>query len=275
MLPYLVLLVLAPLTLAGMAAQGLLLLVGSPGAKRLPVLYHRLVCRLLGLRITVEGRLGVQRPLLIAANHVSWMDIPVLSSLGPLSFIAKSEVAGWPVFGWLAKLQRSIFVDRARRQSTGTVNEEIARRLAQGDIIVLFAEGTSSDGNRVLPFRSALLGAAGQAAAAAGPVYVQPLSIAYTRLHGLPMGRVWRPRVAWYGDMDLAPHLWGVLKSGAVDVTVTLGEPIPFAASADRKRVTRDAENFVRAATVGALLGRPALAPHTAKGPLFSRPESG
>ena len=85
---------------------------------------------------------------------------------------------------------------------------------------------------------------------------MQPLSLAYTRLWGLPMGRLWRPRVAWYGDMDLASHLWGVLKRGPIDVTVTLGEPIAVPASADRKAVTRQAERAVRGAALAALLGR-------------------
>ena len=254
MRPLLILLVLAPVTLVGMVVQGVLLLIGSRSARTLPVRYHRFLCWLLGIRVTVEGALAPERPLLITANHVSWLDICVLSTIGPVSFIAKSEIAGWPIFGWLAKLQRSVFVDRARRQSTKDVAQSIAGRLAAGDVMVLFAEGTSSDGNRVLPFRTALLGAA--AHVASGTVWVQPLSLAYTRLWGLPMGRLWRPRVAWYGDMELASHLWGVLRRGPVDVTVTLGEPIEVPASADRKKVTREAERAVRGATLAALQGR-------------------
>jgi lyso-ornithine lipid O-acyltransferase len=257
MRPFLLLLILVPTTLAGMALQAILLLSRAPQTRTLPVRYHRFLCRILGIRVVVKGALAAERPLFVAANHISWLDIPVLSSIGPVSFIAKSEVAGWPFFGWLAKLQRSIFVDRSRRHATSEANEEIAKRLAEGDVIVLFAEGTSSDGNRVLPFRTALLGAARDAAGAgAGRVYIQPISVAYTRLWGLPMGRLWRPRVAWYGDMRLAPHLWGVLKQSAIDVTVTLGPPIAFDAADDRKRVARSAETFVRRATISALTGR-------------------
>ena len=113
-----------------------------------------------GLRIEVNGRLARDAPVLVLANHVSWLDISVIGSLGPLSFVAKSEVERWPVVGLFARLQRTVFIDRARRAHTAEVNATVARRLAGGDIIVLFPEGTSSDGNRVLPFRSSLVGAA-------------------------------------------------------------------------------------------------------------------
>jgi len=83
----------------------------------------------------------------------------VVSALVPVVFVAKSEVAGWPLFGWLAKLQRTIFINRQARHQTGAATREIAGRLLGGDAVVLFAEGTSSDGGRVLPFRSSLVGA--------------------------------------------------------------------------------------------------------------------
>jgi 1-acyl-sn-glycerol-3-phosphate acyltransferase len=101
------------------------------------------------------------RPLLIVANHSSWLDISIITSLAPVVFVAKAEIARWPFFGLLAKLQRSIFVERDRRHKTGAVTSEIAQRLAEGDPVLLFGEGTAGDGNRVLPFRTALIGAAG------------------------------------------------------------------------------------------------------------------
>ena len=125
-------------------------------------------------------------------------------------FVAKKEVAGWPIFGWLAKLQRTVFIDRERRHRTGAATQEIAERLIGGDAVVLFAEGTSSDGNRVLPFRSALIGAVHHAIGSSTHherVTVQPLSLAYVDLNGLPLGRAFRSRVAWYGDADLISHL--------------------------------------------------------------------
>ncbi|MGZ8324633.1 MAG: lysophospholipid acyltransferase family protein, partial [Rhodoplanes sp.] len=152
-----------------------------PMQRRIPMVFHRLVCALLGVRVTVIGAPSPQRPLLIVSNHVSWIDISVITALAPVVFVAKREVASWPLFGLFAKLQRSVFVDRTRRHKTPEVNTEIARRLADGDPVVLFGEGTSSDGNRVLPFRTALIGAARDALAEGAHldrILIQPLSIA-------------------------------------------------------------------------------------------------
>jgi 1-acyl-sn-glycerol-3-phosphate acyltransferase len=248
---------LVPASLLGMAAQGVLLLLRAPAARRLPILYHRLVCALLGVRRTVIGRPASARPLLVVANHISWLDIPVIGAEAPVSFVARHEVAGWPVIGWFAKLQRSVFVNRTRRTDTARVNAEIAGRLRAGDAIVLFAEGTSSDGSRVLPFRSSILGAAREALReGAGTVWVQPLAIVYTHSHGLPLDRRLRPRIAWYGAMDLGPHLWGLLKSGRIDVTLVWGEPVGFGPGAERKAVTQGLEGAVRRAAAAVLRGR-------------------
>ncbi|WP_420412539.1 lysophospholipid acyltransferase family protein [Roseibium sp.] len=230
-----------------------------PIQKNLPHIWHKIATSLVGIRIHQQGAPAPDRPLLIAANHASWVDITVVGSLMPLSFIAKSEVSGWPVFGLFAKLQRTVFVNRTRRTETAAVADTIAVRMAEGDAMVLFAEGTSNDGNCVLPFRSALLGAATRAAGGdqeAG-VWVQPLSIAYQGLFGMPMGRVHRPHVAWYGDMELAGHLWGIFKHGALDVAVYWGEPVRVEAATDRKTLTRHLEREVRALTMAALRQKP------------------
>src|ERR1700693_2641104 len=174
--------------LVGVPLQWLSLKLGLPLRRLVPLWFHRIVLALLGVKVTIRGVPAAQRPLLFVSNHGPWLDIPVLSSITPLVFVAKSEIAGWPLFGLFAKLQRSVFVDRARRHLTAEVNRDIASRLAGGDPVVLFGEGTSSDGNQVLPFRSALFGAARDALAEAehcGRVLIQPLSVAYTRLHGL------------------------------------------------------------------------------------------
>jgi len=220
----------------------------GPLARRLPVGLHRLFLRLFGLRVAVRGSPPQGGPALVLANHVSWLDIPVLASLQPLSFVAKSEVAGWPVIGLFARLQRCVFLDRARRRATVQANAAIARRLARGEVIVLFPEGTSSDGNRVLPFRSSLVGAARAALAKPSPerVVLQPLAVVYHRRNGLPVTRRERPAIAWYGDMDLVPHLAAFVRGGPLDAVVVWGEPIPFDAGSDRKRVSAEAEAAVR-----------------------------
>lgn len=242
--------------------QALFVRLGFSGQRTLPVRFHRYLLRVLGVKVTLVGAPATERPLLIVSNHVSWLDIVVIGSLMPLSFIAKSDIAGWPLFGTLARLQRSIFVDRERRAHTAKVNEQIAARLVDGDALVLFGEGTTSDGGRVLPFRSALLGAAraligeGQSGAQAGGMRVQGMTIAYTKIQGLPMGRADRPLIAWYGDMNLAGHLVGVLAAGAIDVTVSFTPPYAVTPQTDRKVLARDLETAVRGASVTALTGR-------------------
>ena len=211
--------------------------------------FHRAAVGWLNIRVTVKGRPTTARPLLIASNHASWVDIFILSSVMPVSFIAKSDVAGWPLAGTLARLQRSVFVERRQRAKVRDQAQAIADRLAAGDAIVLFAEGTTSDGNRVLPFRSSLFGAvhAAIAGSPADAVSVQPVAIAYCRLEGIPLGRADRPLLAWIGDEDLAPHFKRLIGAGGFDVTVRFGEPIAFDAGTDRKRVASAAEAAVRA----------------------------
>jgi 1-acyl-sn-glycerol-3-phosphate acyltransferase len=247
------------LTLALLPFQWIAVRMKWPMRRRIPTFYHSLVCRILGVRIKTLGRQANEKPLLIVANHTSWLDISVITAIAPVVFVAKREVATWPVFGLLAKLQRSVFVDRTRRHRTAEVNSEIARRLADGDPVLLFGEGTSSDGNRVLAFRTALIGSARDAIAEAEHVkrvWIQPLSIAYTAMLGLPLGRESRCCVAWYGGMSLLPHLRQLVARGAIDVVVSWGDPVAYDASSDRKAVARLLEDTVRAITVAALRGR-------------------
>ncbi|KXF79061.1 acyl-phosphate glycerol 3-phosphate acyltransferase [Paramesorhizobium deserti] len=248
----------AALILAVVPFQYLFLKTGSALKDRLPRFFHRILARLLGFRVHVHGKMTRDRPLLLASNHISWSDIVVLSTVGDVSFIAKTQVRDWPFFGSLAVLQRSVFVERERRGKTGKQASEIATRLAAGDVMVLFAEGTTSDGNRVLPFKSSLFGAASAAIREAGveTVTVQPVAIAYTRLHGMPMGRYLRPVASWPGDVELLPHLKGILKEGAIDVDIRFGEPVVIRSDSDRKALARTMEKRVRAMLQTSLMGR-------------------
>jgi 1-acyl-sn-glycerol-3-phosphate acyltransferase len=242
------------------AVLAVLALLRLPGRGKVSILYSRAVCALLGVHITVLGTPPQHHAVLILANHVSWLDILVMTATVPVIFVAKAEVARWPLIGWVARARGTVFVERERRRQTPKANAEIARHLAEGQSIVLFAEGTSSDGNRVLPFRSALVGALREALAqveAGKRIAVQPLSVGYTRLRGLPMGRQHRPIVAWYGERDLVPHLKEFLRRGPVDVTLSWGEPVAHDGVADRKAVVRALEGVVRALTAAALRGRP------------------
>lgn len=254
------------LTLPLMPVQALLLRVSPQAARRFPNWYHRQVCRVLGIRLHIEGAVASDAPVLLVSNHTSWLDIPVLSAVAPVSFVAKKEVGSWPFVSSLARLQRTVFVDRTRRQAAGETASEIMDRLKLGDAIVLFAEGTSSDGNRVLPFKSSLFAAVkpsratqqrdGAAADSAEPL-VQTVAIVYTHLHGVPLGRSDRPRVGWYGDMEMQTHAWRLLASGPLSVTIRISPPVPLGEYGDRKTLAVSSERAVREAVHRILRHRP------------------
>lgn len=247
------------ITLPLIPVQALLLKVAPSWARRLPHWYHRQVCKLFGIKVRVTGAVDQARPVLLISNHTSWLDIPVLSSIVPVSFIAKKEVGSWPFVSWLARLQRSVFVDREKRSDVSRTTNAILDRLSAGDCIVLFAEGTSSDGNRVLDFRTSLFAAAKppeKFQRDAGPVVsVQTAAIVYRRLHGVPLGRSGRKRLSWYGDMDMLSHGWWTLQAGPIDVDVVISAPQPLENFKDRKELARRTEDMVRAHVMKMLRG--------------------
>ncbi len=302
------------LTLPLMPLQWLLIKSGSRAQRALPHWYHKQVCRLLGVRLHVHGSIRDDQAVLVVSNHVTWLDIPVLSAAAPVSFVAKKEVADWPLAGSLARLQRTVFVDRGSRSSVGKTSNEMASRLHAGDHVVLFAEGTSSDGNKVLPFKTSLFAAAkpprrkptrtdndsnsnggesrtgsktsagagnnagsnntingaaretsgsgpalgaGAAANTAHPtVYVQTAALAYVARHGLPLGRLGRQDVAWYGDEEMTSHAWTLLKNGPIDVHLIIGAPVPLDDFKDRKTLAQYTELQIRDGVVTLLRGR-------------------
>ncbi len=227
---------------------------GLPLARRLPGFYHRNCCRILGFELRVTGTLSTVRPTLFVCNHTSYVDVEVLGALIEGSFVAKSEVASWPFFGMLARLQRTVFVDR-RISSTATQRDDIGRRLEANDNLILFPEGTSADGTRVLPFKSALLAVA-ERRVRHQPVQVQPVSIAYTRLDGIPMGRTLRPFVAWYGDMGMLAHCWAMLGLGTVTVDVVFHPTVTIAALGSRKALAEHCQQIVAAGVAASNAGR-------------------
>lgn len=227
----------------------------------IPRLFHRLTCRCLGVRRRVRGTPPPKGGAgLIVSNHVSWLDISVLGAERPVCFVAKSEVAAWPVIGFLSKLQRTVFIDRSRRAATADVAAQMGARLSDGEAVVLFAEGTTGDGTRILPLRSSLLGAAHEALGKGdtdADIAVYPLTISYTGFHGMAGGRVERAALAWYGDTELAPHLRAVLRAGAIDVELAWGEPIAMGRATSRKEATRRAQESIRKARQETVSGRP------------------
>jgi len=243
------------LTLPLMPLQAAFVLTRSPLRRRLPRFYHGLVIRLMGFHLRVSGEPSRLRPTLFVANHVSFIDIEVFGALVEGCFISKADVARWPLFGWLAKLQRTVFVDR-RVSSTHNQRSAIRDRLDEDDNLILFPEGTTGDGNRALPFKSALFSVADYQGAH-GPLPVQPVSIAYTRLDGIPLGRSWRPFFAWYGDMEFIPHLWTMLGLGRVEVEVTFHPAVTLPQFGSRKALAEHCYREVAAGVASAVAGRP------------------
>ncbi len=226
---------------------------------RIPRLWHRVACWCLGIHVRVHGEIERRRPLMLAANHASWQDILVMGSVADVVFIAKTEVKGWPVFGTLARWQETVFVTREEKRRSGEQANEIGTRMAAGEVVVLFPEGTTSDGNRLLEIKSSLFGAAAAAvpASGSGVVHIQPVAIAYTGIHGVAMGRYHRPISGWPGDVELLPHLKDLLKVGAIEVDVTFGETLDYTAASNRKLVAADVARSIRRHLLASLRGRP------------------
>ena len=241
-------------TLVLMPLQALFLLLHSTMAERMPRWYHAVCCRIFGFEVVVLGRISAERPTLFVSNHLSYLDITVISALAPVSFVAKREVAAWPFFGWLAKLQQTVFVGRDRKNVRGE-RDHIGAALGAGRNLVLFPEATSFDGTRIKPFKSSLLAVA-ELAPGGTPLAVQPMTITYTRVDGMPMGRNMRPFFAWYGAMELVDHLWTALGIGRTTIVVEFHESVTFARFGSRKALTQHCETVIGRALAEINAGR-------------------
>ncbi len=193
----------------------------------------RRALRVLGVRVTTTGR--APRGAVVAGNHLGYLDILVLGALAPCVFVAKREVRAWPIFGWFARRAGTRFIDRTRRADVVRVAAEFAPVIAAGENLVLFLEGTSTDGRAVLPFRPSLLEPVVGAGWPAVPV---ALGYAVPALHSAER------EVCWWGDMTLAPHLFGLAGLPRVNATVAWGEPI--ALTSDRKELAARLHAAVR-----------------------------
>lgn len=210
----------------------------TPRAKpRLPRRFFAMLSRMMGIDVEVIGTPAHGESVLFIANHWSWVDIPVLGSRLLASFVAKHEVSEMPVVGPLAELQRTIYVRREHRHRAGAQRDEIAQRLIDGDSVVLFPEGTSGWGGKVLPFKSTLFGVTDTPGLE--QLLIQPVTIAYTHLNGFPLLRMQRYRIAWVGDIDFGPHAWGFLGLGRVRAQLIFHPPVRRSDFASRKDLAR------------------------------------
>jgi 1-acyl-sn-glycerol-3-phosphate acyltransferase len=215
-----------------------------PLQHKIQTLFCRTMRRVIGIEVSAQGGLPAAAPRFVVANHVSWTDIIAISSLYPLVFLAKAEVAGWPVLGFLARLQGTIFVDRANRRAVPEVNAALARELRAGRDVVVFAEGTSTNGTATPKFNAshfAMLHDLAQNRAVA----VVPTAFAYfPREESDEDSKDFD--VGWYGDMSFVPHLWGLMRRGGARCRIIFGEPIDPAAYPDRKALAEASQSSVR-----------------------------
>lgn len=220
--------------------------------------YWRNVCRILGLDLRIFGKLETQnnqlgttkRPIIYIVNHTSWLDIPVLGGLLPGAFVAKEEIGSWPVISTLCRLGRVLFVSR-QRQSTIKEQQTMEKRLEEGGNLILFPEGTSTEGSHLAPFLSSFF-------VLAKPInknitypipIIQPISVVYDRLGMLPVNRLRRPIYSWYGDMELTPHLWDFCKWSDMRASIIYHEPLYPEDFKNRKQLSQKAWDIIATGT--------------------------
>ncbi len=197
----------------------------------------RYIC---GIRLKVEGDVSKLRPLMLVANHSSYLDIFVLGGLVPLSFTPKKEIRSWPIIGFCCVLADCIFIER-KAADMQRVQAEMAKRLSTGKVIGLFPEGTTGDGYNLKKFKSGFLSLAENF-----DLPLQPVSIAYTHIGNTPLNAENRSLVAWIDDATLVGHLMRLMSFSCIRVTVTVHDVEKMSDFADRKELAAKAEEVIR-----------------------------
>lgn len=224
----------------------------GPSAYILPRLWHRMICRVFGIQVEVIGTPHITGQTIFVGNHMSYLDIPVIGSVLKTSFVSKREVAHWPVFGYLAKLQQTGFIDRSR---SAAKNEQsaIGGMIAQGKNLVIFPEGTSTDGRAVLPFKSSLFSL--MLSGENPGLSLQPFTVVMSLVDGQPPAtQDLRDIYAWHRDMDteLPVHLWRFARSKGAVIKLFFHQPIDAAAHTDRKLLAKICHEHVAAGLASA-----------------------
>lgn len=203
--------------------------------------WSRVLMVFCGVSLRVAGRPVYEGPVMWVANHVSWVDIFVLNTVRPVAFIAKSEIRGWPVIGWLVAGAGTLFIERGRRHAVRAVGHEMKRRFERGDVVGLFPEGTTSDGLDVAPFHSSLF----EAAIRAG-VDIQPVALVFYH-QGIRSSRA-----AFVGEQTLLQNVWFLLttRGQRVDLVFQPALGNGFCLEAGRAPVANLAQRQIRDAVI-------------------------
>ena len=203
--------------------------------EKIPRAFHRGLCRIFGIRVEHHGQLARHRPMLYVGNHISYLDIFVLGGVIPGYFIAKSDVADWPVLGSLARLQNTLFFERNSKRAAEQI-EIMREHLRSGGNLILFPEGTSTYGTSVEPFKSSLFKAAEMDDT---QVLIQPFTVSYTHCNGEPMSAEYRDYFAWYDVTPFAGHFLNALGAPTVRAQISYAEPVSVTDFASRKECAR------------------------------------
>ena len=226
-----------------------------PGSDKLPLLFHKAILKIIGVRVRVSGPLPAPGTLIVS-NHVSWLDICIIGSVLPVNFVAKADISGWPILGFLAKLQKTLFIKRDRRSDTANQRNAMQERLLEGGRLLLFPEGTTGDGTIVFPFKSSLFAAA-EVPENDNLIPIQPLSLAFAELSGIPMSRRIRIKYAWIGDIGLLSNMLYILRSYSFTINLIFHEPTNLVEAGGRKKLAvsahRQVQNGVANTTVGSI----------------------
>lgn len=236
---------------AALVPVQLLVMLFSRGkaAFRITQLWHRGVCLVLGLRVRVVGLPVHAQQAVYVSNHVSHFDIPVIGSVLRAAFVAKAEMAKWPVAAFMARLQQTVFISRESRDGP-KVAQRIAAEISAGRSLLLFPEGTTSDGSTVAPFKSTLFAILFPPTPA--PWLVQPFTLVVLATDGKPVrDQAGRDVYAYYGDMHAGRHAWAFLRSRGAIVQLVFHEPIRSSEELDRKSLAALAHRVVRSGLPG------------------------
>ena len=207
----------------------------------LPIIFHKLLLWLFSVKIEIDGNIErAKKCNFFVSNHLSYLDIPILGSNFPIRFVAKSEVASWPIFGFLAKLARTIFIYR-NKFDTLSQKDKIKNILLLKEKILIFPEGTTSDGNRVFDFKSSSFSAVEKE-----NFMIQPITLIYAELNGIPINRWLKPLIAWYGDMEFQPHLSALVNLRSIKVKLIFSEPVNSQLFSNRKELSHYLEKTIK-----------------------------
>lgn len=226
--------------------QGLVLLITKgPASYIIPRWWHKAVSMVFGIRYEIVGTPNQNHQTLYMSNHLSYLDISMIGGILNCSFVAKSEVAGWSLFGFLSKLQQTAFIQRKASEAR-SVKSQLQNRIAAGESLIIFPEGTSTSGFEVLPFKSSLFSLA--MSEEAKDVYVQPMTISLLEVDGhKPRSKDEQNIYAWplEMEMELHEHLWRFAKTKGAKLRIVFHEPLKASDFENRKVLAKTCHDNV------------------------------